>query len=138
MGRKLYRSRRQRLIAGVCGGLAEYFDIDVTIIRLAWLASIFLGGAGILVYILAALIIPDGFAYDADVDYDVQYTDASSQESRNKVIMGFGLILIVIGAYSLIERALPNYLLRQIKEFFWPGLLVLLGLVIIFSTLKKK
>lgn len=58
MTKKLYRSNRQRVIAGVCGGLAEYLDIDVVIIRLLWAAAVILGGSGILLYIIAALIIP--------------------------------------------------------------------------------
>lgn len=56
--RRLYRSRSNRVIAGVCGGLGEYFDIDPVIIRLAWIVLTILGGSGILIYILAWLIIP--------------------------------------------------------------------------------
>ncbi len=56
-GRKLYRSSTNRMIAGVCGGLGEYFNIDPTIIRLVW-ALIGLTGAGIAAYIIAMIIIP--------------------------------------------------------------------------------
>lgn len=57
--KRLYRSRNQRMICGVCGGIAEYFDIDPTIIRLVWVLFGITGGSGLLVYFLAAIIIPD-------------------------------------------------------------------------------
>lgn len=57
--KRLYRSRSQRMICGVCGGIAEYFNIDPTIIRLAWVLFSVAGGSGLLVYFLAAIIIPD-------------------------------------------------------------------------------
>ncbi|MBR1810570.1 MAG: PspC domain-containing protein [Clostridia bacterium] len=60
MKKKLYRSQTEKKFAGVCGGLAEYFDIDVTIIRLIWvLVSIFGAGSGLLAYIICALVIPE-------------------------------------------------------------------------------
>ncbi|MDO4617536.1 MAG: PspC domain-containing protein [Lachnospiraceae bacterium] len=48
-----------RKIAGVCSGIAEYFDIDPTIVRLVWLLFVLGGGSGILVYIIAAIIMPE-------------------------------------------------------------------------------
>ncbi|EAF5052344.1 PspC domain-containing protein [Listeria monocytogenes] len=56
--KKLYKSSSQRMIAGVCGGLAEYFGIEVTIIRLLWAGAVLFFGTGILLYIIAAIIIP--------------------------------------------------------------------------------
>ena len=58
MSRKLYNSNANRLLAGVCGGIANYFDIDATLIRLGWVVFCALGGSGILAYIIAAIIIP--------------------------------------------------------------------------------
>ena len=58
MAKKLYRSRTDRKIWGVCGGLAKYFDIDPTIIRVVAVASIFVGTLGIWIYIIMALIVP--------------------------------------------------------------------------------
>lgn len=59
VAKKLYRSERNRMIAGVCGGLAEYWDIDPTLIRLLWVLVSLVVGSGILLYIIACLIIPD-------------------------------------------------------------------------------
>ena len=59
MEKKLYRSRTNKKLFGVCGGLAEYFEIDATVIRLLWVLAVVCAGAGILAYLIAALIIPE-------------------------------------------------------------------------------
>ncbi|TFG97240.1 MAG: PspC domain-containing protein [Calditrichales bacterium] len=60
MEKKLYRSRQQKMIGGVCGGLAEYFDLDVSLIRVIWAIGTFLSaGAGILVYIIMLIVFPE-------------------------------------------------------------------------------
>ena len=58
MAKKLYRSLDDRKIAGICGGLGEYFDIDPTIIRLLWVSMVLAVGTGVLAYILAWIIVP--------------------------------------------------------------------------------
>ena len=58
MDKKLYRNTSNKMIAGVCSGVAEYINIDPTVVRLIW-ALLGLGGAGILAYLIAALIIPE-------------------------------------------------------------------------------
>lgn len=63
MERKLYKSSLDKKICGVCGGLAEYFGIDATVIRLLIVLFTLAGGSGILFYIVAALIMPDGPDY---------------------------------------------------------------------------
>ena len=57
--KKLYRSSTNYKLAGVCGGIGEYFNIDPTLIRLAWILFSVMGGAGVLAYIIAAIIIPE-------------------------------------------------------------------------------
>lgn len=56
--KKLYRDLKNKKIAGVCSGLAEYFDIDVTLVRVIWVLLTLLGGAGVLSYLAAIIIIP--------------------------------------------------------------------------------
>jgi phage shock protein C len=56
---RLMRSRRDRKIAGVCGGFAEYFDLDPTLIRVVWLIVFFFGGCGLLAYIIAWIVMPE-------------------------------------------------------------------------------
>ncbi len=61
--KRLMRSSHDKKIAGVCGGLAEYFEIDPTIIRVVWLLAIFLGGTGFLAYIILWIVLPVAPAY---------------------------------------------------------------------------
>lgn len=56
--KRLYRSGKERLLGGVCGGIAEYFNVDPTIIRLLWILFVFGFGTGLLAYIIAWIIIP--------------------------------------------------------------------------------
>lgn len=58
MGKRLYKTRYGNIIDGVCGGIAAYFNIDPTIIRLLWVAFCIAGGSGILAYIICAIIMP--------------------------------------------------------------------------------
>jgi len=58
MTERLYRSTKEKMIGGVCGGLAEYFDVDVTLVRLIAVLTLFMGGAGFLAYVAALIIIP--------------------------------------------------------------------------------
>lgn len=58
MEKKLYRSNDNKIIAGVCGGIAEYFSLDPTLVRLGLVIFCALGGSGIIAYIIAAIIMP--------------------------------------------------------------------------------
>lgn len=59
MGNRLYRSRDDRMIAGVAGGVAEYFDLDPSLVRIAWAVLAFIGGFGVLLYIVMAIVVPE-------------------------------------------------------------------------------
>ena len=59
MKKKLYKSRTDKKIDGVCAGIAEYFDVDPTVIRLTWVIFSLCGGSGVLAYIICVLIIPE-------------------------------------------------------------------------------
>ena len=59
MKKRLYKSKEDKKLCGVCGGVAEYFELDPTIIRLAWVVFTLLGGSGIIAYIIAAIVMPD-------------------------------------------------------------------------------
>ena len=59
MEKKLYKSEKDKKICGVCSGIAKYFSIDVTIVRLALVAFCLLGGSGVLAYIICAIVMPD-------------------------------------------------------------------------------
>ncbi|MGH2813530.1 MAG: PspC domain-containing protein [Actinomycetota bacterium] len=57
-GRKLYRSNTNRMLAGVCGGLAEYFNLDPTLIRVLFIVLAVLGGSGVVLYLAMWIIVP--------------------------------------------------------------------------------
>lgn len=59
MGKRIYRSKSEKMIAGVCGGLAQYFNIDPTLVRLGWIIFALTFGTGILAYIICAFVIPE-------------------------------------------------------------------------------
>ena len=59
MGKRLTKSNSNRFIFGVCGGVAEFFGIDVTLVRIAWIMFTFFGGSGVIAYIICMLIMPN-------------------------------------------------------------------------------
>ena len=80
MRKTLYKSRNDRMVAGVCGGLAEYFGLDSTLIRIVWAVMILMGGSGLALYIVCAIIIPndtDGRSIYQDPSYRGDDDDAN-------------------------------------------------------------
>ncbi len=58
--KRLYKSRNNKMLCGVCAGIADYFNIDPTIVRVLWAVLALAAGSGILAYILCAIIMPEG------------------------------------------------------------------------------
>lgn len=58
MQKRLYRSDKEKMLAGVCGGIAEYFNIDPTLVRLGWIVLACMAGGGVIAYIICAIVIP--------------------------------------------------------------------------------
>ncbi len=73
--KRLYKSSTDKKICGVCGGLAEYFGIDPTIVRLIWAILVVFFGTGVLIYIIAALVLPDRPKDEPGNVYDAQIVD---------------------------------------------------------------
>ena len=82
MKKKLYRSEKDSMIAGVCGGIAEYFNVDSTLVRLLTVLVVLLGGAGFVFYILAWIIIPKTPEQVSDDQFD------KKEESKEKIKKG--------------------------------------------------
>jgi len=59
MEKKLYKSKKDEKVCGVCAGLAKFFSIDVTLIRIIWLVAVLCAGTGVLAYIICAIVMPD-------------------------------------------------------------------------------
>lgn len=126
--KKLTKSRSDKVIFGVCGGLAEYFNIDATLIRIVWfiLGLVSFGTAGI-AYLISGVIIPE------DDGYIYQDGDNPTPNKNNTLIVGIGLILL--GSYLMIKIINPRLLSFS---RYWPVLLIILGLYIIFNHNKDK
>ncbi|MHB1049886.1 MAG: PspC domain-containing protein [Bacteroidota bacterium] len=132
---RLYRSRVNKVFAGVCGGLAEYFDVDPVIIRIIFVLMVFFGGSGILLYIAALIIIPQKPYTIADfekppVDSAPQTLPAGSS-ARNwfgyfLVIVGVLILMGNLGVFDIFDH------FDNVFEFIFPVLLILLGMGIIY------
>lgn len=148
--RRLYRRRRDRQLAGVAGGMAEYLEIDPTVVRILWILSIFLGGFGILLYIIMAFIVPldprgmpgpgggswqapgssgtspDGGGADAGVGPD-------ARGGRGGLIIG--VMLIGFGGIALANILLPGWALGVALG---PAFLVALGIALLVGATRRK
>ena len=78
--KKFYRSTTDKKIAGVCGGIAEYFDIDSTLVRLIWACLIIFVGVGLWLYIIAAIILPKNPGYTPYQDVNNQNNPYNNQQ----------------------------------------------------------
>ncbi len=94
--RKLYKSRRDRMIDGVCGGIAEYFDVDPTIVRIVWILVTLMGGTGLVLYIAGMIIIP------ANPDTNAVPTGSTSPVLSGDRRRFWGVMLILAGATFLL------------------------------------
>lgn len=160
MEKRLYRSRSDRMVWGVCGGLAKYFDIDPTIVRVIAVLSVFVSGLGILAYIIMAIVIPlEGSKVTTpketvqenveemketagELGHEIRSTlvgeEGESEEvaklrHRRRNILG--IIIIVLGIL---------FLLGSFDLFWWfhwgnlwPLILVAIGVLIILSTRRR-
>jgi phage shock protein C len=118
--RRLYRSQTNKVIAGVCGGIGEYLNVDPTLSRVAVLALTILGGSGLLLYLIAFFIMPEGpVAADG--------TPAPARSSTSVILGG---LLVVIGGLLLMDN-LDILSFRELRHLSWdflfPGLLILAG-----------
>jgi phage shock protein C len=128
--RRLYKSRRNRMIDGVCGGVAEYFDVDPTIVRIVWVLVTLMAGTGLLLYIAAMIIIP--------VNPEVVTPTPKVKSGDNRRF--WGVLLILAGAaFLLINLGLAS-------GFHWwslsssvvlPLLLITVGGFLIFVHSRK-
>jgi phage shock protein C len=146
--KRLYRSRKNRMLGGVCGGIAEYFDIDPVIVRLLAVALFFVGGSAVLAYIIALIIIPyepfetaAGSGKEAPAPAST-VPAAARQSSGESVPLFLGILLIVLGGVFLLHN-LPifdpfyGWARHYVRHFFWPSILIVFGVFLIARSWKK-
>lgn len=153
--KKLYRSRTDKVFAGVCGGLAEYFSMDTLIVRLLFLALIVVAGGGLLAYIILWIITPE-----KPIDYS-QFQNSSTMENKqssNEEPQGSqekskndpfryplrkhkdrgsligGLVLITLGALFLADEFIPHVSFSDL----WPIILVVIGIGLLINSFSGR
>ena len=149
------------MIAGVCGGLGQYFNIDPTIIRIIFVLLIFANGIGILAYIIMAIVVPLEESKAAkpeevirenveelkrsaeEVGRDIQSAFSSGEVKKREVGEPqhqpryiVGIILVVIGILFLLGSFNLLWWLRW--SYLWPVIIIAIGLVIVFGIRRKR
>jgi len=141
--KKLYRSEYDRKVAGVCGGIGEYFDVDSSLIRLLWLIMVLLGGAGVIAYIVGMIIIPknpNDFIEASDVKKE---EEIAKPRSGNNAHIFWGILLILLGVFFGMKQIwyfdrVFDEIRYFLKDFFIPAALIILGIFIIIQNDKKN
>jgi phage shock protein C len=126
---KLYRSKKDRMVAGVCGGVSSYWGIDTVLLRIIWVLSILFGGVGFLLYLAAIIIIPE------NPDESYQEEDTSDRDNRTAF---WGSLLIIVGSIILLKQFGFFYYIRYWDipwKVIWSILLILLG---VFLLVNKR
>lgn len=141
--RKLYRSTQDRVVAGVAGGLGEYFDMDANIIRIGFVLLACLGGAGAVLYFACWMVLPEknGRAIlSAHDSVEEQLERAGEELKKTPIFQGFGSVLgvwlIIIGLVVLLINL--GYLAASIVFRLWPLLLIVLGWYLYVRSSERK
>ncbi len=133
--KRLYRSRTNRWVAGVCGGLADYFGVDPTAVRVAFVLLALWQGLGVLVYVVLALIIPEGLAPELAAEPGLPPPPADDDEESQRRSRLLGGLLVVGGAYILL-RSSP--VLSTLWRDGWLGALLVLGGLLIIILRRPR
>ncbi|HLX36020.1 MAG TPA: PspC domain-containing protein [Candidatus Limnocylindrales bacterium] len=153
MRRRLYRSRTDRMLFGVAGGMAEWLDVDAAVVRIVWALLVLAGGAGFLLYIVAAIVIPEEpFGYVAGVPAgppsagDAAAAGAGTTPAPNTWTAGqrvhregggaivFGACLVIVGAWFLVRNYIPAF----DDRFVLPSVLVVIGIFLIAGAMRRR
>jgi phage shock protein C len=152
MNRRLYRCRENRVLAGVASGVAEFFQLDPTLVRVVWFVSFFAGGFSLLVYIGLAIIVPleplsdagavgmagaaatsgaEGVAGDAATAPEGH---RHAPRAQGRLTMFLGIALVLLGSLALLDVLLPSVSWR----YLWPVFIVGMGTVLIAAALRRE
>ncbi|MDD2215068.1 MAG: PspC domain-containing protein, partial [Eubacteriales bacterium] len=128
-----------RVLAGVCGGIGEYFGIDPVIVRLLVVVLTLAGGSGLIAYIIAAIIIPEkhgrnvsdqNYSYDGEESY--ANNDPAEKKNNSDGVLVIGVILVFLGGFMLLRGFIPWIP----REFVLAVILIGLGLYFIVKKVK--
>lgn len=146
MNKRLYRSVKDKMLGGVAGGLGEYFEIDSTLIRIIFLVTLFIGGTGIIAYLILWVLVPQQIfipnmvsADSSSQNTNIPKSDlvdnyfAIQEEKKNKRSITLGIILIIFGMIFLADNFLPRINFGD----FWPLILIGIGTAVLVNSKKN-
>lgn len=140
MPKYFYRSRKNKMIAGVAGGIAEYFNVDPVIIRAAFIIGIFAGGISFPAYLVLWIIMPEEDKIIKINDEDQVAVDISPEEEQftrrrsNNFKFLAGFLLIVVGILILFDRIFNWFDLHD----YWPIILIIIGIFILIKPSRQN
>lgn len=137
----LQRSRRNRVVAGVCAGLAQYFNIDIALMRVLFVVAALCGSFGFWMYVILWIVVPEenileqGFDSQAFTmnDEPIDITPKENPKPRNGAMIA-SFILIFIGLIALIDNFAPVAWVWKL----WPVALIIIGVMILLQSQKNN
>jgi phage shock protein C len=128
--KRLTKSATNRVFAGVAGGLGEYFGIDPTFVRLAFVLFAFYGGFGLIAYIALALFMPENSSYKGSGGNGVFSEVGPGSTSGRRPGFWLGVVLLTLGVLILLDRLdiFNRYIPNFRWDIFWPAALIFLGI----------
>ncbi len=144
MSTRITKSKTDKVIDGVCGGIAEYFGVDSVIVRLIFIVLVFLNGLGLILYIILVIIMPGAGQVDRPPKETIQENvqdigervkeageglgqafSRTNEEKRSNRAVWLGIILILLGIFLLLENL---HLLSWInRDLLWPIIIIFIG-----------
>ncbi len=140
--KRFYKSSKNKVFFGVAGGIAEYFDVDPVIIRIAFILLTIFHGSGILIYIICAIVMPKDYmlnfqnyqsSFNNSQPFQTSVQNETLEKKSNRDIL-LGSILVGLGIIFLLHNIIPRWGFEDI----FPLGLILFGGWLIFSSVKKE
>jgi phage shock protein PspC (stress-responsive transcriptional regulator) len=133
------------MLFGVAGGMAEWFDIDSSVVRLVWALLILAGGVGLLLYIIAAIVVPEeplGLPEAAPAAPDpnqARWDERQARRAARRARRGnggivAGIVLVFVGGWFLLQRLIPAF----DSSYVFPGILVIVGAALVIGALGRS
>lgn len=139
MAQRLYRDTENKVFFGVAAGLANYFNVDPIIIRLIFIAIVFAGGSGFLIYLICIFLMPKRYANDnfnsENFREENSFPDEKivTKEKNNKSVM-IGATFIILGLFFLVEKFVPMFSFHN----YYPLLMIAIGAAFLVNAFYSK